>query len=124
MVHRVSKLILSTGLQLMAFALTVGYLIWMLSAGQGAAFQDHEKIFKQRDFNAKDPVKITNLATANKPLRLNQGFDARSEWLRSMQLQLQNVSQKDIIYIELQFNFPETKSSGNEMSYRVELGNM
>lgn len=124
MVHRVSKLIRSSGLQLTAFALTVGSLIWMLNAGQGAAFQSHEKIFKQRDFNAKDPVRITNLAAANKPLRLDESFDGGPEWLQSTQLQLKNVSRKDIIYIELQFNFPETKSSGNEMSYRVELGNM
>lgn len=124
MSHHVSHTFRSLSLQIAAFALTVGYLLWSLSAGSVTAGQSHEKTFKQRDVNTKDPVKIVSLAAANKPVKLDESFDGGDNWLRDTQLRLRNVSNKEIIYIEFQFNFPETKSSGNEMSFRAERGNM
>ena len=90
----------------------------------GSAQDGGEKIFRQRDFNAMDPVKFVNLSAANKPVSLGEKFNGGPDWLRSTQIRLKNVSSKDIVYIGLEFNFPETKSSGLEMSYRAQLGNM
>jgi hypothetical protein len=123
MSHKILHAFRSLSLQIAAFALTFGYLLWCLSIGSVTAVQNG-KVFKQRDVNAKDPVKIVSLAAANKPLKLDESFDGGDDWLRGTQLRLRNVANKEIIYLELQFNFPETKSSGNEMSYRAELGNM
>jgi len=124
MAHTALLLVRSAGFQLIVLILTVGYLVWMVSSGAGMAQQGREKTFKQRDYNAKDPVKIVSLAAANMPLKLDEKFSLGPDWLRSTQIRLKNVSDKDVIYVELQFNFPETRTSGNEMSYRSELGNL
>jgi len=123
MFQRVTHTVRSLGLQITAFALTLGYLLWSLSGGSVAAVQG-QKTFKQRDVNVKDPVKIVSLSAANKPVKIDENFDAGDDWLRGTQLRLRNVSNKEIVYVEVQFNFPETRSSGHEMSFRAERGNM
>lgn len=110
-------------LRLIAFLFALGFLVWTVSPGWGAAYQDAEKSFKQRDFNSNDPVKIVEITTANKRVKLEEKFRGGTDWLRGTLIRLKNGSDKDIVYIELQFNFPETRSSGNEMSFRSELGN-
>lgn len=110
-------------LTILALLIAVSFLIWTVTVGQETAVSK-EKLFKQRDYNPKDPVKIVNIATANNPVKLDEKFEGGSNWLRETQIQLKNVSNKEIVYIELQFNLPETKSSGNEMSFRSQLGNM
>lgn len=69
-----------------------------------------------------DPLQIVDIKAANKTVRLGEQFDGGEEWLKSAALTVRNVSGKDIIFIEIDINFPETKSSGNEMSFPLRLG--
>lgn len=119
---RLVALIRSNILQVSTLILTVSFLIWTVSPGWGAVHQ--EKILKQRDYHSDDPLKIVDISAANKQIRLDERFTAGDDWLNGMRLQFKNISNKDINYIEIQFNLPETRSSGNEMSFRSELGNM
>jgi hypothetical protein len=123
MSHDILHRFRSLRFQLAVLALTFGYLLSSLSVGSIAPGQNG-KLFKQRDVNAKDPVKIVGLSVAHRPVKLDESFDGGDDWLRGTQLRLQNVSNKEIVYVEVQFNFPETKSSGHEMSFLAERGNM
>lgn len=60
---------------------------------------------------------------ANKTVKLGEQFDGGDDWLSGAQLRLKNVSGKDIVYIEIRLNFPETKASGNMMSFWSDIGN-
>lgn len=51
-------------------------------------------------------------------IELDQGED----WLKGVAFKLKNVSDKEIIYIDLSLDFPETQSSGQEMSFPITRG--
>lgn len=110
--------------QMAALLFAASFLIWTVTAGQHTAQDSNDKVFTQRDYNPKDPVKIVNIAAASNPVKLDEKFNGGPDWLRGTQIRLKNESDKEIVYIQLQFNFPETKSSGHEMSFRSQLGNM
>ena len=112
----------SSRLQLAALALTLGYLI--CTVGSGLAFQDAERVINQHKHAESEPLKIVSVKINNEPRALNKSFTSNGEWLRGTKLGLRNDSNKDVIYIDFRLNFPETLSSGNEMSFGLELGNM
>lgn len=49
-------------------------------------------------------------------------MDAGEDWLSGTTFTLKNYSGRTIVFIALHLNFPETKSSGNEMSFPIYLG--
>jgi hypothetical protein len=105
-------------------ALVFGCVFCTLLPGSVRAQHNAEKAFKQRDYNPIAPVKIINISVANKPVKLGETFNAGDDWLRGTEIRLKNVSDKDVIYVDLDFAFPETLSSGNEMMFISEFGNL
>ena len=71
----------------------------------------------------KDPVRISNIRVASTPHRFEEEFDANNDWLRSLSFDVENKSDRAIIYLEVALSFPETKSSGNEMAFTIYRGN-
>ncbi len=72
-----------------------------------------------------DPLDISSGQISvgkDKSVRLNEKFEGSDDWLSEIVFELTNTSKKDIIFFELHVNFPETKSSGNEMSYGFYFG--
>lgn len=112
----------SLRLRLLASWVTPGYLI--LTMGSGWAFQGSERVVNQRKNASNEPVKIVSIIANQKNLRLDESFSSGDEWLHGTQLTLGNDSNKDIVYIEVRLGFPETRASGNEMVFPLELGNM
>jgi len=88
-----------------------------------SAHQEGSKAIYVVDTNSRDPVRIVDAIVEKKRTKLNKNFSAGQDWLRDSEVIAKNVSDNDIIYIELQVFMPDTKASGNEMLYRLQLGN-
>jgi hypothetical protein len=84
--------------------------------------QTPTRSFQKIDSYPNEPLKIINIKSAGKSLSLGEKFSGGDDWLKAAQLTLKNVSTKDIVFIEIDFEFPDTKSSGNEMSFPFRLG--
>jgi hypothetical protein len=112
----------SSRLQITALCLTIGYLIWTVNSG--LAFQVPDHLVSQSKNAPKEPVNIVSVVAKNKQLKLNEAFKGSDDWLRGTQLRLKNNWDKDIIYIEVRLSFPQTRASGNEMAFPLELGNL
>lgn len=92
-----------------------------LNAGDMSA-QNSEKSLTKTESYDNEPLRIVEVKAANKSVKLGEKFEGDDDWIKNASIRVKNVSDKAIIYIEIDFNFPETKTSGNEMSYRLKLG--
>lgn len=97
-----------------------------LSESTGAwpfpAAQNHGRVFeKSRDPRPK-PVELVELRAANKVVKLGERFESEQDWLNGIAFKVRNSSGKEIVYLELDLNFPETANAGNEMSFPIKLG--
>ena len=106
----------------MAWSLTAGYLVSSALPKAGSTTQNTQKVIKQREHRVTDPIKIVNVSANSKPIKLDEPFTGDANWLRGTAIRLKNSSDKNIIYVEIQFNFPETDRERPEMSFRSELG--
>jgi hypothetical protein len=86
------------------------------------AGQDVEKSLSKTESYDNEPLRIVEVIAGNKSVKLGEKFHGDDDWIKNASIRVKNVSDKPIIYIEIDFNFPETKTSGNEMSYRLKLG--
>src|SRR5882762_5273698 len=96
-------------------------IIWAVVPGLGR-IQQPKKSIEKRDSYPNEPLKITAIKAANKSVDLGEQFRGDDDWLKAAQFTVRNISEKDIVFIEIDLNFPETKSSGNEMSFPIRLG--
>ena len=73
-------------------------------------------------FSANPQVRVTKLKIGSVARGFKEEFDESDDWPRKMSLEIQNIGSKPIVYLEVNLNFPETKSSGSMMSYPIKLG--
>jgi hypothetical protein len=81
--------------------------VWSLEKPDEALLKQ-SPIFKVKDISRRPYIEI-EAGKAN-------------DWLKGAAFKLKNLSGKAITYIELSLDFPETQSSGTEMSFRNTLG--
>jgi len=87
-----------------------------------AAMQGQEKSLQKLKHYSNEPLEIVDIKMANKAVKLGEKLNANDDWLKGLNLKFKNISGKDIIYVEIDLNFPETQSSGYEMSFPLKLG--
>lgn len=93
---------------------------------------DLSKLFSQRgkvvsrDLLPKySPIEIDDLRIGNIPISRSKYFDnQQADWLKDFSFKLKNQTNKKIIFIEVDLDFPETKANGPEMSYRMNFGSV
>ena len=103
---------------------TLHVLLLTLSAGCFTAFaQAVPKLIAECEKRETNPIQIVEVSANSKTIKLNEEFASDKNWLKDLQIRLKNSSKKNVRYVEVQLNFPETVSSGSEMSYRSDLGN-
>jgi hypothetical protein len=91
-----------------------------MSAGPA---QPKEKLLERGNLiYAADPVKITEIKSSGKAVKLNEKFAGGDDWLKGTALRLKNISTKEIVHIQLDFDFPETGDAGPVMAYQMRLG--
>jgi hypothetical protein len=69
-----------------------------------------------------EPVNIVGVIAGQKEINFGEKFTSDKDWLRGAKFRLKNITKKKIVFIELDVDFPETRASGAETSYRINLG--
>jgi hypothetical protein len=87
-----------------------------------ASMQGQEKSLQKLKHYSNEPLEIVDIKMANKTVKLGEKLNANDDWLKGLNLKFKNTSGKEIIYVEIDLNFPETQSSGYEMSFPLKLG--
>ncbi len=67
-------------------------------------------------------LKITEIKVREQIQTLNESFEAEADWVKDLSFKLENISDKPIVYLRVNVNFPETRATGNLMSYGVAFG--
>lgn len=106
-----------------SFALSVGmFLAITTSAWFPAGTFRQQKVFETHAPLAPQIVQIMEISSKTRKLSFGEAFSESGEWLKGTKFKVRNNSGREIVYLELRFDFPETTSSGNEMSFPVKMG--
>ncbi len=81
----------------------------------------NEKEIKKFTFD-NEPVEIVTLGNNQKSFKLDEKFNQETDWLKGFSLEFKNKSKKPITYLSIEVDFPETKSTGNIMSFPLSYG--
>jgi hypothetical protein len=68
------------------------------------------------------PVVVAAVKVSGRSIKLGEGFDDDDDWLSHLSLKLKNVSDKTVVFVALDFDFPETKATGNVMAFPLQWG--
>jgi hypothetical protein len=68
------------------------------------------------------PVKFIETRVTGKAIEFTKEFDGGDDWIRGIVVALKNTSNRNIIYISLLLQFPETQAAGPIMSASLEYG--
>ncbi len=90
----------------------------------GFAQTKDKKEVKRAAFSfSNEPVEIVSVGNSRKTVKLNEKFTQDMEWLKGFKVIVKNKFNKDITYILLKLEFPETTASGNIMVFPLNYGN-
>ena len=73
-------------------------------------------------FAFKPQVRISKIKTGEIERQFKKEFDESEDWPKRLSIEVQSIAAKPIVYMELNLNFPETRATGNLMSFTVRLG--
>ena len=88
----------------------------------GAPSQQSQRKSLEQAFSSNPQIRITKLKIGSHTREFDEEFDESDDWPKRLTLEVENISTKPIVYLQLNLNFPETKASGNIMSYPVVVG--
>lgn len=80
-----------------------------------------EREIRQLSFD-NEPVEMVSIGNSRKRLKLDEKFTQETDWLKDLSVEIRNTSDKNIVYFEVGLDFPETKDSGNKMSFPIRYG--
>jgi hypothetical protein len=83
--------------------------------------QDNEKTISLA-YAGKPILEFSELKTGQKSRKFGESFSEDDDWLKKLSFKLKNISDKPIVYLSVNVNFPETRLTGNLMSYPVSFG--
>jgi len=67
-------------------------------------------------------VEFEEVKVAGKAVRLGEAFDGSDDWLAPVLIKVKNISNKPIVYLAVNVNFPETRPLRAMMSYGIDFG--
>lgn len=83
--------------------------------------QIDKKIVKEA-VTTNHQLKIKDVNLGKKSIELNKQFDSQLDWIKELSFKLENISDKPIAFLQVNVNFPETRLTGNLMSYGITFG--
>lgn len=112
-------------LVLTAISIVAGYLIGLSVENSivNVQAQSEKKTIKLAN-TIKPQLKITEVKVKQKDRKFNESFDAESDWVKNLSFKLESISDKPIVYLQANVNFPETRLTGELMSYTVIFGQL
>jgi len=109
-----------TYLALIVFVL-LGAKVPRTSSVDALAPQNQRKSIEEA-FTFTPQVRVTRLKIGSMERRFKEEFDESDDWPKRLSFEIESIAAKPIVYLEVNLNFPETKSSGSMMSYPIKLG--
>ncbi|OLE51949.1 MAG: hypothetical protein AUG51_20355 [Acidobacteria bacterium 13_1_20CM_3_53_8] len=92
-----------------------------LRASSSYSAQVQDRIVEHTPF-PHEPIQIVGASVSGKHFRLNERIDEDENWLKKLAITVKNVSPKTIIFINMYYDFPETKATGNIMAFPITYG--
>lgn len=110
-------------LELLTSAVILGCLVGLgiTSSVTTVQAQDKKKVIRLTD-TIKPQLKFTDVKVGQQERKLGESFEAESDWVKDLSFKLENISGKQIVYLKVNINFPETRLLGPMMSYGVTFG--
>jgi hypothetical protein len=83
-----------------------------------------EKKVVRKENDPTSPVEIGQLKHKGKPVNFNRAFDADAgdDWLKDLSVEVKNVSDRPIIYLKIELNFPSDDSEDRALVTYLEYG--
>lgn len=93
------------------------------AGAQSQAGRQNEKVVSRHPAPANEPIEILDLSVKTKAIKLGEGFEAESGWLKDVTFKVKNRSDKTITALQIDLDFPETKeTAGAIMMHQMFLG--
>jgi hypothetical protein len=87
----------------------------------GASSPQNRKVVEEA-FSSNPQVRVSKLKVGINERRFKEEFDESDDWPKRLDFEIESIAVKPIVYLQVNLNFPETKSSGNLMSYPIRFG--
>jgi hypothetical protein len=71
-----------------------------------------------------EPIRLGGVKVGQRSVKFGEKLVGDKDWLKGSEFKLTNISGKGIVFVELDVNLPETRRTGPEMSYRINLGQL
>lgn len=71
-----------------------------------------------------EPVEIVEIKVGTKRISLSQGFMADGDWVSNLSIKVKNLSEKQIVRIELELEFPEVTRNGDVLLLPMRYGQL
>jgi hypothetical protein len=91
--------------------------------GTSVYAQNEKKVIKLAN-TVKPQLKFTDVKVRQQDRKFDESFNAEAEWVKSLSFKLESISDKPIVYLEVNINFPETRATGNLISYPIRFGQL
>lgn len=76
-----------------------------------------------KTFTRNPVVEFEEIRVSGKPVKFHEHFDGNDDWIPTIDFKAKNISDKPIVYLAVNINFPETRATlGAMMSYPIEFG--
>jgi hypothetical protein len=76
-----------------------------------------------KTFTRNSVVEFEEIKMSGRPVKFDERFDGNDDWLPTILFKAKNISNKPIVYLAINVNFPETRATlGAMMSYAIEFG--
>lgn len=113
----------AVGALLCACALFLATAAWSSRASDRlGGGQSSEKVFETPPPIFNEPIKVVGGRRGQQELKFGQKFTGDRDWLKGAEFTLRNLTGKNIVFVELDVNLPETQATGAEASFRINLG--
>jgi len=110
-------------LGLVTISAILGYLLGLgINASISSVNAQSDKKVIKLAKTAKPQLKFAEVKVGQQDRKFDESFDAEPEWVKNLSFKLENTSGKPIVFLQVNVNFPETRLSGNLMSYGVSFG--
>jgi hypothetical protein len=100
----------------------VALRVAIISQPVGVGAQQNQRKSLEESYSSNPQVRVTKLKTGPSVRQFKEEFDESDDWPRRLTIEVKNIGIKPIIYLQTNLNFPETRSSGNLMSYPIITG--
>jgi hypothetical protein len=104
--------------------LSMGLIVFLRTDLRASGGQAPQKVIEKAR-TANEVVQFSEIKVSQKSVEFGKTFDDDDdEWAGKIFLKVKNISEKPIVYLKVNLNFPDTRATGAMMSYPIVRGQM